>query len=293
MNRLAALQSIAAEVERGELSFPTSVAVALKIREALDDPDCHMEAAARLVQAEPLLSARVVAMANSVALNRSGRTVSDVRSAVTRLGFSALRSLAMALVARQMAGPAGTPAQQRAAAQLWTHTAHMAALARVIARRVSGQNPETALFAGLVHEVGGFYLLSRAAQYPVLLEDAPPAGAAAAEGDPDDMDDPEAELERGLTLAVLRRLAVPQQILEAITAYGEGYLALPPASLADTLLLANHLAPVRSPLRRGEADGEAGDIALQLSDETLAGILQESAEEVESLTRALDFGAPR
>jgi HD-like signal output (HDOD) protein len=69
-------------------------------------PDCHIEAAAKLVQVEPLLAARVVAMSNAAAFNRSGREITDVRSAVMRLGFRAVRSLAMALVTRQMAGQA-------------------------------------------------------------------------------------------------------------------------------------------------------------------------------------------
>jgi hypothetical protein len=31
---------------------------------------------------------------------------------------------------------------------------------------VTGVNEDTALFAGIVHEVGGFYLLSRAEEFP-------------------------------------------------------------------------------------------------------------------------------
>jgi len=46
------------------------------------------------------------------------------------------------------------------------HTAHVASLAHVIARRVTRLDPETALFAGIIHEVGGFYLLSRVKDHP-------------------------------------------------------------------------------------------------------------------------------
>ena len=41
--------------------------------------------------------------------------------------------------------------------------------ARVLARRVTRQNPDAAFFAGIVHEVGSFYLISRAADFPGLL----------------------------------------------------------------------------------------------------------------------------
>src|SRR5437762_357263 len=101
MDRLEVFRSIATQAGRGELTFPTNVNASLKIQQALDDPECHMEAAAKLIQAEPLLAARTVAIANSVAYNRSGNEITNVRSAVMRLGFSTLRSLVAALIVRQ------------------------------------------------------------------------------------------------------------------------------------------------------------------------------------------------
>jgi HD-like signal output (HDOD) protein len=71
-----------------------------------------------------------------------------------------------------MEGMAGTPAHRKLAVRLWEHTAHVAALAQVIARRVTHVNPDTAFFAGIIHEVGGFYLIARAGAYPGLLEAA-------------------------------------------------------------------------------------------------------------------------
>ncbi len=279
MDKRAIFRSIAADVAKGELAFPTSAQVAMRVRRALDDPDCHIDAAARLVQAEPLLSARVVAIANSVAFNRSGREITDVRTAVLRLGFRTVRALATALVTRQLAGGASAGPAQDQAAQLWGHTAHVAALAHVIARRVTKQDPETAMFAGIIHEVGGFYLLSRAKDFPGLLD-----------GDLTDWIE-EGEMEVGR--AVLKVLTVPEPVVRAIEAYWDGYLAMPPTTLADTLLLAEELAPVPSPLHRlgGEEQGEGMTASLDMAigKETLTSILEESDEEVDSLTGALEF----
>jgi hypothetical protein len=110
MNRLDALTTIADQAGRGELTFPTNLNASLKIQQALDDPDCHIEAAAKLVMAEPLLSARTVADANSVAYNQSGAEISNVRSAVARLGFRTLRSLAATVVVRQFGSKLSDPA---------------------------------------------------------------------------------------------------------------------------------------------------------------------------------------
>src|SRR3546814_8712091 len=134
MDKRKAFEAIIADIGKGDLAFPTSARVAMQVQQALNDPDCAIGTAVRLVQAEPLLAARVVSMANSVAFNRSGREVTDVKTAVTRLGFKTVRSLAAALVTRQMAGAAGSASHQELAARLWQHTTHVASLAHVIAR---------------------------------------------------------------------------------------------------------------------------------------------------------------
>ena len=87
MNRLEAFGTIAAQAARGEISFPTSVNAVLRLQHALNDPDCHLEDAIRLVLGEPQLAARTVALANSSTFNSSGRPITNVRSAVTRVGY--------------------------------------------------------------------------------------------------------------------------------------------------------------------------------------------------------------
>ena len=279
MNKLEAFKTIASQVAQGELAFPTGARVALKVRQALEDPDCPADKAARLIQAEPLLSAKVIAIANSVVYNRSGREITEVRESLARLGFRTVRSLAMALVTRQMAGVTTDKKHLAMINQLWEHTAHVASLANVIARHVTHQDPETAMFAGIIHEIGGFYMISRASEFPGLLE-----------GDFTDwLDAGEVEVGR----AVLNKLSVPESVAAAIAAFWDGFLAMPPATLADTLLLAEGLAPVPSPLHQLEngASNEmtAASIEMMIGEETLTRILNESAEEVGSLTEALKF----
>jgi HD-like signal output (HDOD) protein len=276
MDRLEALKTIAAEARRGELAFPTSVDATLRLQRALAAPDCHLEAAARLVQAEPLLAARTVAIANSAAYNRAGIEVTNVGAAVQRVGFRTLGALAASVIARQLAGESADPALRARADQLWQHSAHVAALAQVLARRVSHVDPETALFAGIVHEVGGFYLLSRAGEFPGLLED----------GADDWIDHGEVDIGR----AVLLRLGVPEAVLGAIEALWNGLRVLPPETLGDTLLLANDLAPAASPLheRPGATTlASAATIDLSSGAGTLAQVLEESQDEVQSLAAAL------
>jgi HD-like signal output (HDOD) protein len=277
MDKREVLTSIATQAAQGELKFSANAEIALRISQALDEPNCHIDVAARLVQAEPLLAARVVAIANSVAFNRSGREITDVHTAVGRLGFRIVRALATALVTRQLAGATSLPEHHAMAVQLWEHTAHVAALAHVIARRVTRLDPEAALFAGIIHEVGGFYLLSRVKDFPCLLEGERTDWVEAGENE--------------IGRAVLKVLSVPASAVDAIEALWHGYLAMPPVTLGDTLLLADWLAPVESPLHQQVDDSESmhASIDMLIGQETLADILRESAEEVESLSNALRF----
>jgi hypothetical protein len=248
----------------------------LRLQAALDDPCCHLEAACQLVLAEPLIAARVVAIGNSVAYTRYGARVSNVNTALKLLGFRTLRSLVAFIVVRQFSSAITAPALRDVADRLWQHSAHVAAIANVIARHGVRIDPDTAMFAGIVHEIGGFYLLSRADEFPELLPAEPVGGAATAE----------LELARG----VLRALLVPKMVVAAVESLWTGGGSLPPATVGDVLALANELAPVASPLLGRIGSGlaaEATVIDCVIRDTTLREIMAASADEIRSLTDAL------
>ncbi len=270
------LEQLEAEAAGGKMVFPTHMEMALRVRRAIDDPESSLDQLGTLIRAEPLLAARAVAMANSVIYNRSGQPITDVQRAISWVGLKALSGLAMALLVRQMQEMSTLPAHRKLASGLWDHTAHVASLAYVLASRITHQDPNVAFFAGIVHEVGGFYLISRAASFPGLLE-APLEGWYRSG-------------EVRLGRAVLKALEVPQPVVEAIESMWEGNLMPLPVSLGDTLQLAVRLAHV-SPLdvlsNQVPEGGDGADIDFALGDGNLGGILEDSAEEVASLIAAL------
>ena len=286
------LAEMAEEVGGSAINFPTTAQMALRIRQALADPDCATGTAARLIAAEPLLAARIVGVANSALYPKSGRVITDLSAAIARVGFSMTRSLATALVLRQMANAPANRAHRALAAQLWDHTTRMAALASVLARRLTGQNPETALFAGLVHEVGGFYVISRAADYPGIFD-----GGMAHDWFHDDRGGSDLDFcatqssfESRIGRAVLDSLAVPAPVVEAVEAVWRGEMTLPPGTLGDTLLLADQLVAVRSPLEPKQDDDAPEMRALKdlaFNDVQLSDMLKEAAADIDSLAAIL------
>jgi len=278
MNRLAIFKSIAEEASHGELVFPTKVEESLKLKRLLDDPDCHVDSAIRLIQADPLIAARSVSLANSAAYRRSGTTVTNVRQAIARLGFTTLRTVVASVIIKQLNCLQTDPQLKAMAAQLWEHSAHVAALAQVIAKHVPRVNPETAFFAGLMHEVGGFYLLSRAEEFPGLLNH-------------DSEDEVWTEYgEKLIGKGVLHQLGIPSIVIQAIEKMWLGLSSIPPESLADTLILANDMASVHSPLHQGQSKlirQHLTHLDFEIDDSTLQEILNETDEEVESVANAL------
>ncbi|HEU4851647.1 MAG TPA: HDOD domain-containing protein [Telluria sp.] len=276
MDKVEAFGYIAAQAARGEITLPTSVNAALRLQFALDDPNCHIEDAIKLVLSEPQLAAKTVALANSAAFNRGGDAVTNARAAVMRIGYSSLQTLVASLVVRQFGARIEDPALRAKAEQLWEHTANVAALAQVLARRVTFVNPDTAMFAAIVHEVGGFYLLSRADEFPGLLDDDPEKWAELCE--------------EVVSREVMKKLKIPEVVRTAIEGLRDGWVNIPPSTLLDTLLLANQFSPVASPLAREEAempDHSDSVLDFAVDKEMLSHILEESAAEVKSMSAAL------
>ncbi|MDO9310834.1 MAG: HDOD domain-containing protein, partial [Nitrosomonas sp.] len=225
MEKRVLLSALADEVERGKLFFPTSATATLQIKKMLEDTDCDLDAVTRLIQADPLLSIKIVAVANSVVFNRSGKKITSVSAAVTLLGLRTVRNLAMAVITQQLAG---TQSKNELVTQLWHHSAHVAALAQVIARRISHQDPDTAMFAGIIHEISWFYLLSREKAYPGLI-DGNIANSWVSDDDLDEDDELACEIK--ISTAILNALSVPEPVADAIAHLWHGSLIFPPATL--------------------------------------------------------------
>jgi HD-like signal output (HDOD) protein len=225
----------------------------------------HDEEVVRKVLAEPVLAARAVALANSAVFCARGPEVTSARAAVMRLGYRNLYTLAAAMVVRQFGARIRDDRLRRQADQLWRHSAHTAALAYVVARKLTATDPDTALFAGIVHEAGGLYLLARADEIPGLLDDPAEWMGAAQEI---------------ISRELMKKMAIPEPVSQAIVALRGATLTPPPLGLRDTLLLAKRLAPVRSPF----AAAEEGAVLASLIDE---GARREAADEAASMTTAL------
>ena len=279
MDAVAALRHAMEAQISGELSFPTSLDASRRVLRAVENPDIGLAALAKIVVAEPLLSAKVIRLANSVALNPMGLTVSDVRHAVLRVGMDPIKTMAMALLLDQLRQTQRHVACRDIANRLWERCVHVAALAYVLARKMTQLDADEAMFAGIVHELGRFYLLARAADFPELLNDSKLLAETIN------------DLAPQATERVLQALNLPAGVIAAVRAARVFSGSLPPASLSDILFIARAVSPRENPL--DTLDGRNVPIddpaqALGLDQETVREIIAASGDEIYSIVMALE-----
>jgi HDOD domain len=80
------LRMLALEVSRGSVDLPCFPDVVVRIRNALAHPGTTLEQTVTIVGAEPRLAAQLIQTAASAAFNPGGRPLTDLRTAITRLG---------------------------------------------------------------------------------------------------------------------------------------------------------------------------------------------------------------
>lgn len=264
------LQALAADLARAKVAFPTFSQATIKVRAALDQPGVDSDRLANVISTEPLLAARLVQMANSVALNPGGRPVGDVRSAILRIGLATVRSVAVAVAIEQLRAEGRSPALQSFAEAAWRHSVGVAAVAYVLAKGLSRINPDEALFAGLVHDIGHFYLLSQAQHYPEL------------EREPDQLMHVLAEWHPSIGRALLHEFNLPDAVLEAVAEHENAHYRMPLRSMPDLVTLANLVCGATNPVATYRA--AAADARFEPE---VVSVLADSKTEIDALASAL------
>lgn len=271
------LEDIAKDLSGSEISFPTFLDITFQVRTALKDPNLNVEQLARLIGAEPLMSTKIIRMSNSVALNPSGREIADVKSAIVRVGMESVRTVSFAVAMEQLLKSKQMHVFEDISKKLWEHTSHVAALCRVLARKIAKINGDEAMFAGLVHDLGVFYLMSRAANFPELVNDKVELHALLV------------GWHDSIGHALLSALGSPESILVAVQEHETDREITELKSVSDVLYVANKIANRSASWRDPELDGAVDTSMLDsfFDAETLAEIIAESEEEVQSLKTAL------
>jgi HD-like signal output (HDOD) protein len=277
MSALTFLGSLATEVSKGTVNLPSFPDVVMRIRKALAEPEVKLADIVKIVGTEPRLAARLLQVANSAAFNPTGRQLTDLRAAITRLGHRPVQSAAMSFAVKQLQLAPSLRAISKPLNVLWERSITVAAICQVIARRTR-ISPEEAFLTGLLHGIGRLYILVRSVGHSDTLFKDPSFAEMIAGWHP------------AIGKAVLENWGFDAEICEALgdqSDYEHG--GKTEADLTDILVASIVLARVlREPGPRSVTmDGINSFVRLHMTSQECAEILRHAEHQLGSLHAAL------
>jgi len=157
------MTKIAEDIRDDHLELPGFPEAVLRVQRAMQSPDAGAEDVVKVLSSEPALAARALQIANSVQFRRAGPEVTDLRTAVSRLGFNLVRSIAVAYAIHQLRlRETYSPSARAQIEVIWRTSLEVAAACYVLAKHCTSVNPDQALLAGLLHVMGRLYIVMRA-----------------------------------------------------------------------------------------------------------------------------------
>jgi HD-like signal output (HDOD) protein len=272
------VKALAAELSQGRVDLPSVPDIVLKMQRALADENVSNETVVKVLSAEPVLAGKLLAMANSAALNTSGRKIADLRMAVARVGFNIVRSAALSFAVEQLKNAAQFKHLEPMLDALWKHSVHVAALSHVVARRFTSLNGDTALLAGLMHNVGRIYILTRASGHPTLFADQLTYQSIVR------------DWHTNVAKALLENWQVADEIIDAVSNYEDMNREVRgPVTLTDVVALASLL---QQHIAHGELIDPTESLVwalkrLQVRYSDCQSVIEESATDIEALKAVL------
>jgi len=154
---------------QNRLDLPVLPEAAFRIRHAIAQPDVSSAEIIEIVQTDPVLSARLIKVANS-SLYGTWREISNVRDAVRRLGLETTKNLTFSLSVKQLFS-AKTNLIRKNIQRLYQESIAVGAIAFVIAERQAKHlDPEQALLSGLILNLGLIPMLKYIDEHPSMMQ---------------------------------------------------------------------------------------------------------------------------
>ncbi|GAA5177965.1 HDOD domain-containing protein [Niveibacterium umoris] len=224
------LEDMAEELS-GDLVFPICFEISVSLRRIADDPVPNAGRLLALISADPLVCLKILRLANAVASREGAPAVRDPGGAIALVGADRIAVWASRIAARQLLAARSMVDFVDHSEHLWRHSLTAACAAQVLAEKMTRLDPAEAMVAALAHDIGAFYMLYRAVQYPALR------------GNHDLVLPLVMQWHEDIGTSVLESLRAPRHFVEAI-AHHDLPRAQPdtPRTLGDVVYMANLLA---------------------------------------------------
>lgn len=265
------VEQLAQDLSDDRLELPAFPDAVLRIQSALQSPDTDANEIVAILSSDPALAARILRTANSVAFKRADKEITDLRTAVTRMGFNMVRTIAVAFAMRQLRQRDLYSAEARDEIEsIWRDSLNIATVCCVIAKYCTRLNADQALLTGLLHGLGRLYIVMRAEE-----ADADVDVRALASG-----------WQASIGKAILDSWGLPETLQHAVEHQDELTMAMEgEASLTDVLIAAKVLSS-----DTGEAEASNCPAVRRLKavkERDVATVLADYDEELQTLRSSL------
>ena len=154
-------------MQANDLALPTIPDVAFKIRRAINDEYASVSSIARIIQIDPSITARLIQISNSpIYIGRKKNE--SCPEALTRLGLKATQDIVTSFAMKSLFN-AKSPIIRQKMTELWAHSSYIASVSAVFAHKIPGFDPDRAMLAGLIHDIGIVPILTYADNHPEII----------------------------------------------------------------------------------------------------------------------------
>lgn len=157
------------DLKSNKLLLPSLPDVAVLVGQTVNQDHADAHRVAKVIENDPVISAKIIKVANS-ARYAGATSIAALPDAVARIGLSTVHSLVITFALRELFR-SQSPVLNRIMKDQWEQARELGAICHVLASRCKHINPETALLAGLVHNIGSVAIITHARDYPGLAED--------------------------------------------------------------------------------------------------------------------------
>lgn len=165
------VKALAIDLNRNEIKLSSFPDVVMRVRNALDDPDTSGADLANILSLDPVLTSKVLVLANSAACNPSGVKTDCVATAIGRIGFQKVRTTAISYAVELLHDSEGLEALKKELKETWSRGLRLAAMSEALAQKCTKLDPDSAFLAGLLNRIGVLYIYKKYPEYPNLLQD--------------------------------------------------------------------------------------------------------------------------
>ncbi|MGR9045310.1 MAG: HDOD domain-containing protein [Gammaproteobacteria bacterium] len=157
------LQSFSQYYQEEDMEVPSLPDIAIKLRKAMQT-DIGISDAVKIIQLDPVIAAKLIQVANCPLYLASNPTKTCFE-AVKRIGLKATQNLVITLSLKQIF-QSNIPIIRKFMDQVWKQSIYISSICYVLAKETQKVNPEEALLAGLICDIGLIPFLNYAANLP-------------------------------------------------------------------------------------------------------------------------------